>query len=471
MLGALAAHNTKQGPAGSATSPGALYPPSTRLNVKQHSRADPKLHRPGRPHPKRPLQPLPAPALAAAPKGRTPGAQQQKQPPTLKLGFTEARREIYLNLIQDRHAGKLAKEEQPRGRDYEVVRSPQVQLQGTRPGGQPRAQQVQDDFQPARLAPLIAVQGQQGTDLRQEASEQPARPDVRVQASRSSGGLSGQRRSGEELRQVGKDGGQGSLQGPGEIGHPADQSADIVSGTTGTVEGLRASGTEESEAEGEASGADAQDADVTIERGPGARAAQAANPTAGTAAAQLRTLTSGGRPGEAQEARGIQLAARGPHAKPAGARQGQRLLDGNQSRKPAGPRGPLAAGKPGASGTSSSRCELTTLASAYPTFQVKSMASSGAGTGSDFQRARARAAKYTDAYLSPPARPEPSSPTTPGGLTTLFASQPRARDPGPPSSTQRPAQPKRLLKKGLHQSQPHLQQLAMVFDGYAKSRP
>ena len=39
----------------------------------------------------------------------------------MKLSFNQMRREIYLNLIQDRHLNKLPKDEQLRGRDYETA--------------------------------------------------------------------------------------------------------------------------------------------------------------------------------------------------------------------------------------------------------------------------------------------------------------------------------------------------------------
>ena len=96
----------------------------------------------------------------------------------MRLGLTEARREVYLNLIQDRHLNKLPKEAQPRSRDSDAILPPGVQLQNYH-SMQLRAQPAPDGTLPGSQSPFV-VHGQQGTDLRPEASEQPARHTVRV---------------------------------------------------------------------------------------------------------------------------------------------------------------------------------------------------------------------------------------------------------------------------------------------------
>ena len=379
----------------------------------------------------------------------------------MRLGLTEARREVYLNLIQDRHLNKLPKEAQPRSRDSDAILPPGVQLQNYH-SMQLRAQPAPDGTLPGSQSPFV-VHGQQGTDLRPEASEQPARLTVRAGGSRTGERLSSPLRSGDKPQKVAEDGWKGSPQDPARARHPAEESPDIVNEpSAGRVQ-------EEKESTGEASSTDIRNCGFQIGRGPNARTAEGFSSAMTTAVAQLRTLTADGRPRETQEAHGIQLTARSHYASPAGALLGQPATNGSQSRKQARQGGLLAVSKGNATGHGSSKCDLTTLASAYPTFKVKSIPSSFVETGSTFNKTRTRAPKLTNSYFSPLPPAEASMPTTPG-LTTLLRSQPRVRDPGHQSTGKSLAQPKSLLKKQLHQSQSHLEQLTMVFDDNARNR-
>ena len=151
---------------------------------------------------------------------------------------------------------------------------------------------------------------------------------------------------------------------------------------------------------------------------------------------------------------------RAPYATPAGIVPDSRIIKGSQYSKFTLSRGPVPLAKSSGTRNSTSMLyNLTTHASAHPTFRVKTIPSSFGESGSNFNKNKGRVTKLTDSYFSPLPLVEGSVPTTPLNVQSAH----HGWNPAMRRQQTQP-QPKGLLKKNLHQSQRHLAQLSMVFD-------